>query len=58
MSAGITGLLGSDGPLAASLPGFSPRLEQQQMAEAVAAAIAGREHLVVEAGTGIGKTFA
>jgi ATP-dependent DNA helicase DinG len=58
MSAGITGLLGSDGPLAASLPGFSPRLEQQQMAEAVAAAIAGREHLVVEAGTGTGKTFA
>jgi ATP-dependent DNA helicase DinG len=58
MSAGITGLLGSDGPLAASLPGFSPRLEQQQMAEAVAAAIAAREHLVVEAGTGTGKTFA
>ena len=28
------------------------------MAEAVAAAIAGREHLVVEAGTGTGKTFA
>jgi ATP-dependent DNA helicase DinG len=58
MSAGITALLGSDGPLAASLPGFSPRPEQQQMAEAVAAAIAGREHLVVEAGTGTGKTFA
>jgi ATP-dependent DNA helicase DinG len=58
MNSGIADLLGSTGPLAASLPGFSPRLEQQQMAEAVAAAIAGREHLVVEAGTGTGKTFA
>jgi len=54
----IAELLGSAGPLAASLPGFSPRAEQQQMVEAVAAAIAGREHLVVEAGTGTGKTFA
>jgi len=51
-------LLGSAGPLAASLPGFSPRPEQQQMAEAVAAAIDARECLVVEAGTGTGKTFA
>jgi ATP-dependent DNA helicase DinG len=51
-------LLGSTGPLAASLPGFSPRPEQQQMAEAVAAAIDARQRLVVEAGTGTGKTFA
>ncbi|HYQ71626.1 MAG TPA: ATP-dependent DNA helicase, partial [Gammaproteobacteria bacterium] len=58
MNAGIGELLGSAGPLAASLHGFSPRLEQQQMAEAVAAAIADREQLVVEAGTGTGKTFA
>lgn len=58
MNSGVGELLGSAGPLAANLPGFSPRREQQQMAEAVAAAIAGRDHLVVEAGTGTGKTFA
>jgi hypothetical protein len=58
MNTGIGELLGSAGPLAATLPGYSPRPEQQQMAEAIAAAIAGREHLVVEAGTGTGKTFA
>jgi ATP-dependent DNA helicase DinG len=58
MSSGVYELLGSAGPLAAGLPGFAPRPEQQRMAEAVATAIAGREHLVVEAGTGTGKTFA
>jgi ATP-dependent DNA helicase DinG len=58
MRSGIAELLGSTGPLAVNLPGFSPRLEQQQMAEAVATAITDREHLVVEAGTGTGKTFA
>jgi ATP-dependent DNA helicase DinG len=58
MNTGIGELLGSAGPLAASLPGFSPRVEQQHMADAVDAAIAGREQLVVEAGTGTGKTFA
>ncbi len=55
---GITELLSETGPLAASVPGFAPRPEQQQMAEAVAAAIMDRDKLVVEAGTGTGKTFA
>ncbi len=50
--------LGSDGPLAERLPGFSPREEQQRMAEAIEAAIARQESLIVEAGTGTGKTFA
>ncbi|MGB5177185.1 MAG: ATP-dependent DNA helicase [Gammaproteobacteria bacterium] len=54
----IAELLGGDGPLAASVPGFFPRKEQQQMAEATAAAIATNETLIVEAGTGTGKTFA
>jgi len=54
----ITELLSDTGPLAASVPGFAPRAEQQHMAEAVAAAIAGRDRLIVEAGTGTGKTFA
>ncbi|WP_303900853.1 ATP-dependent DNA helicase [Thiohalomonas denitrificans] len=51
-------ILGPDGPLARLLSGFAPRLQQQEMADAVAEAIAGREVLVAEAGTGTGKTFA
>ncbi len=58
MGTEFTELLGATGPLAKLLPGFAPRVEQQRMAEATAAAIAGREKLIVEAGTGTGKTFA
>ena len=47
-----------DGPLAAAEPGFTPRAAQDQMAQRVAQAIEGRESLVAEAGTGVGKTFA
>ena len=49
---------GPEGTLAVRLAHFSYREAQQQMAQWVAAAIDAREHLVVEAGTGIGKTFA
>ena len=55
---GISELLGSEGPLAACLPGFSPREEQQRMAEATAEAISSQQTLIVEAGTGTGKTLA
>lgn len=51
-------LLGAQGPFAHHSPGFAPRSQQQAMAEAVASAIAGRSRLVVEAGTGTGKTYA
>ncbi|HEX5137369.1 MAG TPA: ATP-dependent DNA helicase [Planctomycetota bacterium] len=44
--------------IAAAMPGFEPRPGQVRMAEAVAAAIERRRHLVVEAGTGTGKSFA
>ncbi|WP_028079452.1 ATP-dependent DNA helicase [Solimonas soli] len=50
-------LLGAHGPFA-DLDGFAPRAPQQQMAEAVAAAFAGDDSLIVEAGTGTGKTYA
>jgi ATP-dependent DNA helicase DinG len=46
------------GPLSRTDPGYSPRQPQQAMARAVAQAIAASETLVVEAGTGVGKTFA
>ncbi|HXE77548.1 MAG TPA: ATP-dependent DNA helicase [Rhodanobacter sp.] len=51
-------LLGADGPFARELPNFVPRAAQQELAIAVQQAIAGRETLVAEAGTGTGKTFA
>lgn len=46
------------GPLSRSDPGYAPRAPQLAMAQAVARAVAHRETLVVEAGTGVGKTFA
>jgi ATP-dependent DNA helicase DinG len=51
-------LLEADGPFAAALKGFAPREAQIDMAEAVEQALTDRETLVVEAGTGIGKTLA
>jgi ATP-dependent DNA helicase DinG len=49
---------GDASPLARLLPGFRPRAGQAWMAEAVAETIASGSKLVVEAGTGTGKTFA
>ncbi len=37
---------------------YEPRPQQRSMAEAVAAAVAAPYHLAVEAGTGVGKSFA
>jgi len=51
-------LLGAKGPFSYSLPGFLPRAAQQEMADAVQDALAHRSSLVVEAGTGTGKTYA
>ncbi|HJU39885.1 MAG TPA: ATP-dependent DNA helicase, partial [Tahibacter sp.] len=51
-------LLGADGVFAREVPGFAPRAAQQDMARAVADAIAERHTLIAEAGTGTGKTFA
>ena len=48
----------SDGPLATHLSGFSPRAEQQEMAERIAQALQNKSQLIAEAGTGTGKTFA
>lgn len=44
--------------ITAELPAGEPRPGQVTMAEAVATAIASPRHLVVQAGTGTGKTFA
>lgn len=54
----VSSLFSPDGPLAKAIPGFSPRAAQSQMADAVALACKEKHALVVEAGTGTGKTFA
>jgi ATP-dependent DNA helicase DinG len=51
-------VFGPRGPLARTLPGFTPRRSQLAMAGRVALALENRSPLVVEAGTGTGKTFA
>ncbi|MEY4674870.1 MAG: putative ATP-dependent helicase DinG [Planctomycetota bacterium] len=50
--------LGEGGAIARRLSDYEERPEQIQMAEAVEKAIAERKHLVAEAGTGVGKSFA
>ena len=51
-------LLGRDGPLAAALPGFEYRDGQVEMAARVEETLRRGGALFVEAGTGIGKSFA
>ena len=54
----VASLLSSDGPLDHALDGFEERPEQIEMARAVADAISEGERLIVEAGTGVGKSLA
>src|SRR5215831_9275388 len=56
--ADIADIFSPDGALAARLPGFSYRKAQQEMAALVADALSLGKHAAIEAGTGIGKTFA
>ena len=51
-------LFGAHGPLAECLDGFAPRPEQMAMADEVKSAIRTGTNLIVEAGTGTGKTLA
>lgn len=51
-------ILGSQGRIAVRLPGYEHRPQQLQMAEAVERAILDQHHLIAEAGTGVGKSFA
>ncbi|MGJ0517242.1 MAG: ATP-dependent DNA helicase [Methylomicrobium sp.] len=48
----------SEGGLAKTIKGYQPRAPQIEMAQAIAAAIRTHRHLIAEAGTGTGKTFA
>ena len=51
-------ILGEKGSIARRLASYEARPEQLRMAEAVSRAIDGKHHLMVEAGTGVGKSFA
>src|SRR5215831_15866857 len=54
----IASILGADGAIARRLANYEARPQQLAMADAVAEAIRERRHLMVEAGTGVGKSFA
>ena len=58
MNSDFNQVFDSEGPLARALPGYAYRPEQAAMAKAVGQALARLEPLIVEAGTGTGKTFA
>src|SRR4051794_25927017 len=51
-------VFGPGGALARALPEYEPRPEQAALAGAVERALATGEHLVAEAGTGVGKSLA
>ncbi|PID45809.1 MAG: helicase [Proteobacteria bacterium] len=51
-------LLAEDGPVASVISGFQVRPQQQEMMQAVSEALEHNDSVVIEAGTGVGKTFA
>ncbi|TWU27454.1 ATP-dependent DNA helicase [Bythopirellula polymerisocia] len=54
----VADILGPNGAIARRLSKYEQRPQQLAMAEAVETAIRKKSHLVVEAGTGVGKSFA
>ncbi len=54
----VGSLLGRDGRVAQRLQDYEERPQQLAMARAIEGALAAGEHLVAEAGTGVGKSFA
>ena len=54
----ITQIFSPNGLLAAQIPNYAPRSQQETMARAVRAALENQDTLIVEAGTGTGKTYA
>jgi len=50
-------ILGPGGSISRRISNYEHRREQLQMAQAVTKALSDRKHLIVEAGTGVGKSF-
>ncbi len=57
ISASTRSIFGVNGALEDTLIGYESRPEQLEMAVAVSDSIEAREHLIVEAGTGVGKSL-
>jgi ATP-dependent DNA helicase DinG len=58
MALAVNALLNEDGAIARRISGFESRPQQLEMAAAVSDCLARKGRLLVEAGTGVGKTFA
>ncbi|MCA9113593.1 MAG: DEAD/DEAH box helicase [Planctomycetaceae bacterium] len=58
MTLTVDSIFAPEGAIARRLPTHESRPEQLEMANAVARAVADETHLLVEAGTGVGKSFA
>ncbi|WP_288130922.1 ATP-dependent DNA helicase, partial [Accumulibacter sp.] len=58
MTALLSDVFSAAGPLATGVPGYRLRPQQLELAERIAAAMAGNQVLIAEAGTGTGKTYA
>ncbi len=58
MHTDLLDVLGSDGRIAKRLKYYEQRPQQLEMAAAVVKALAAKQHLIAEAGTGTGKSFA
>ncbi len=58
MTLDVRTLLHHDGPIARRLPGFEARPQQLDLSVAIERAFRERRHLIAEAGTGVGKSFA
>ncbi len=54
----VTDILEAGGPFATHFESYEHRIEQVEMLRAVANALSNSRHLMVEAGTGVGKSFA
>lgn len=54
----VTEVFAENGALSQQIKGFRPRVEQLEMAQAIEKTLSEKGVLVVEAGTGTGKTFA
>ena len=58
MTLDVASILGDDGNIARRLKTYESRPQQLEMARSVEQAIRTQSHLIVEAGTGVGKSFA
>lgn len=54
----VVNMLGSNGVVSRALKNYEPRPQQIEMAQGICEAIESGQHLLVEAGTGVGKSLA